>query len=110
MKKVILATSALLISMSVFAETRSQRTAKDMVAVLQSQEVQSLLSQEDGVGNIEGIKYLFSYRASYGPAIYELSFESNSGPEPQRCTVPVEVNMETTQVMKVGSAICKEVK
>ena len=81
-----------------------------MTAVLQSTEVQSLLSQEDGVGNIKGIKYLFSYRASFGPAIYELSFESHSGPVAQTCTVPVEVNMQTTQVMKVASAVCKEIK
>jgi hypothetical protein len=110
MKKIILATGASLISMSAFADTVSQRTAKEMVAVLQSREVQALLSQTDGVGNIKGIKYLFSYRASHGPAVYELSFESHSGPDLQICTVPVEVNMKTTQVMTVASAICKEIK
>ena len=110
MKKVILATGALLISMSALADTVSQRTAKEMSAVLQSQEVQSLLSQENGVGSIKGIKYLFSYRASFGPAVYELSFKSNSGPVPQICSIPVQVNIQTTQVVKVESAICKENK
>jgi hypothetical protein len=110
MKKMILVASTLLISMLAFAETHSQSTAKDIVNILQSQEVQSLLAQEDGVGNLRGISYLFSYRASFGPAIYELSFESNSGPVPQICTAPVQVNMQTGQVMKVDSAACKEIK
>lgn len=110
MKKIILATGAVMISMSVFGDTFSQRTAKEMVAVLQSKEVQSLLSQKDGAGNIEGIKYLFSQRASFGPAFYELSFQSNFGPVPQICTVSVQVDMQTTQVMKVDPVFCKEIK
>ncbi len=109
MNKVILAGIAYLLSMSAFAETTSQIKAKEMSKVLQSKEVLALLSQEDGVGNLKGIKYLFSYRATFGPAIYELSFESHSGPTPQLCTIPVEVNMLTSEVMKVNSAVCKEV-
>ena len=110
MKLMILAAGALLISVSTFANTVSQRTAKEMTAVIQSEEVQSLLSQEDGLGDIKGIKYLFSYRASFGPAIYELSFQSNSGPALQMCTVPVQVNTETTEVLKVDAAVCKEIE
>jgi hypothetical protein len=110
LKKIILATGALLISMSAFADTASEKTAKEMTAVLQSHEVQALLSQEDGVGNIQGIKYLFSYRTVIGPAIYELSFESYSGSVAQICTVPVQVNIQTTKVIKIDSAVCKEIK
>jgi hypothetical protein len=108
MKKTILLSTALLISVSAFSFTTSQKIAKEMTAVLESKEVQTLLSNDDGVGNIEGIKYLFSYRASFGPAIYELSFRSHSGPVVQVCTVPVHVNTETVQVLKMGSADCKE--
>ncbi len=107
MLKMILAIGSLFISTLALAETVNQRTAKEMSAVLQSPEVQALLSQEDRGVNLKGIRYLFSYRAPFGPAMYELSFGSNSGPSRQVCTVPVQVNMQTTQVIKVDSAICK---
>jgi len=110
MKKMILATSALLISVSAFADTVSQRTAKEMVAVLQSNEIQALLSQEDGVGNIEGIKYTLSGRAAFGPSQYEVSFKSYSGPAPQICKVSANVNIQTVQVMSLSQATCQEIK
>lgn len=110
MKKIITTLAAILISLTATADTVSQRTAKEMAAVLQSEQVQSLLAQEDGLGNIKGIRYLMSYRASFGPAIYELSFQSNSGPAAQICTLPVQVNMQTTEVMKVDSAVCSDLK
>ena len=110
MNKMITTLAAILISLNTTAETVSQRIAKEMAAVLQSEQVQSLLAQEDGVENIKGIRYLMSYRATFGPAIYELSFESNSGPVAQICTLPVQLNMQTTEVMNVDSADCSESK
>ena len=110
MKKTILAIGALLISTSALAETVSERTAKEMVAVLQSKEIQSLLSQEDGGGNIDGIKYTLSGRAAFGPSQYEVSFKSYSGPAPQICKVAVNVNMQTVQVMSLSQATCQEIK
>ena len=110
MNKLITTLGALLISMTATAETISQRTAKEMAAVLQSEQVQNLLVQDDGIGSIKGIKYLMSYRASYGPAIYELSFQSNSGPVAQICTLPVQVNIQTVEVVKVDSATCSDLK
>ncbi len=110
MKRMILATGALLISMSALADTVSQRTAKEMTAVLQSQEVQALLSQEDGVGNLDGIKYLSSGRASFGPSQYEVSFKSYFGPAPQTCKVIANVNIRTVSLMDISQATCVEIK
>ncbi len=110
MKNIILATVALFVSTSSFADTYSEKTAKEMVSVLQSKEISELLVQEDGFGNIRGIEYKMSGRASFGPSVYEVSFESNSGPFPQICSVSAQVNVQTLQVLSISKASCREIK
>lgn len=110
MTKTILLIATCLFSAVALSETRNQRTAKEIVNILQSEQVQALLSAENGTGNINGVRYLMSYRAVHGPAIYELSFESNTGPKRQSCTVPVSVNVLTAEVIEVQCAVCEEVK
>lgn len=107
MKKMIMAT-VMVLSSSAFADTVSQRTAAEMASVLQSAQVQELLQQEDGVGNLKGIKYVLSGRAAFGPSQYELTFESYAGPSGmQTCTVIAQVNIQTKAVMSVSNGGCK---
>ncbi len=110
MIRIILTAVALLVSVPAFADTYSQQTAKEMVAVLESDEMQDLLSQEDGMGNIKGIEYSRSGRASFGPSIYAVSFKSYSGRVPQVCSVSVNVNVQTLRVMSVSKAVCNEIE
>lgn len=99
-----------LISISAFSETASQQIAKEMIAVLQSQEIQSLLSKKEGVGGFEGIKFKFLNKAVFGPSQYEVSFKSYSASGIQTCKVLVDVNINTMKVMGLTQATCQEVQ
>lgn len=97
-----------LISSAAFAMTVSQNTAAEMTSILQSVELQSILQQEDGNGNLKGIQYIRSGRASFGPSQYELTFESYGGPGGlQTCKVIAEVNIQTKAVISVTGTGCQ---
>ncbi len=115
MKKYKLITSVLLITKYCFlsiaaAGTVNQGTAKEMTAILESQEVNNYLSQEDGPGNLIGINYHSSGRASFGPSNYDLNFRSNSGPVSQNCKLRVRINIETLKVLSGSKFSCVEIK
>lgn len=98
MKKLIL--SAALIttgwSYSALAETISERKASEMVSVLQSEVLKELLTQEDGVGNIQSI----SARPSMTPAsTYEVKFVSYFGLSERTCKVLVSVYGEKISII-----------
>jgi hypothetical protein len=111
MKNMTLFAGTLLLSLSAFASgTTSQATAKQMIAILKSKPVATLLAQEDGLGNVQGIRYLYSGRAIFGPAVYELTFNSYSAATPQTCTVAASINTQTNRIFSVSPASCQEIK
>jgi hypothetical protein len=95
--KTLLASLFIAFSVSAMAQTYSEETASQMQDVLKSETVQNLLKQEDGVGNLKGITYLYSGRASFGPAIFELAFVSHSMQGPQLCKVNVSLDLLTKE-------------
>ena len=76
------------------------------MTVLQSPELQSLLNQEDGIGNLIGVKYISSGRATFGPALYEINFKDYYAR--QTCKVGGNVNIQTKSLMSLSSATCIE--
>lgn len=106
MKYLTLMIATLLTSTILLAETVSQKTARDLAAVLQTNEVVELLSEENEIGDFTGIRYLMSYKATFGPVVYELSFATQFGADTQLCNIAVEVNKLTNKVMTVGSPEC----
>ena len=90
------------------ADTYSEQVAKHMVSILKSDEVQELLKQEDGVGNLTGIKYQTSGRAIFGPAMYDVSFESFTQNKTSQCRVIVSVNIKKSRVISISQPECIE--
>ncbi|HXH30183.1 MAG TPA: hypothetical protein VNJ01_05170 [Bacteriovoracaceae bacterium] len=78
-----------------------------MKAVLDSKTVQALLSQEDGIGNLKGISYLNSGRATFGPASYTLTFTSRTMTGTQDCKMVATLNTQTIDVMGVDELECQ---
>lgn len=100
MKKIIMTTIMVLTSL-VFADTHNQNTAAEISIVLQSVAVQEVLKQEDksNYKYFKGIKYYSSGRASFGPATYELIFETfNQEHEKKVCNVFANLNIQTKEV------------
>jgi hypothetical protein len=109
-QKTTLMMCALFICLPALADSLNQNRAKEMAVVLQSPEVQSLLSQENGIGNLKGIRHLFLNKALFGPSVYELEFKLNSISNPQICKTSVHLNIQTIEVMQIDTAECKKIE
>ncbi len=96
---------------SAFAEdnskTVSQRTADQMTAALQSEELQTLLKENDGSGNLKRVEYFQPSRMNPSQSRIEIKFLSHGGPSLQECLVNVFVNTNTNTVEGLTQMPCK---
>jgi len=73
------------------AETFSEKRAKNMIAVLQSDEIKTLLQQEYGVGNITGINYANSLTTDDAER-FAVDFLSHFGTTTTKCSTIARVD------------------
>ena len=100
MKNLIM-TFVIFASAAANASTISEKRVSEMTIILNSQAVQSLLQQEDEVGNIEGISFMPSMTEASN---YEIQFSSYSGSQAQSCIVVVSISNTS---VALGNPSCK---
>ncbi len=108
MKPTMILIASVIFAVNALAQTvivANEKTAVEIVSILTSAQVRPLLSQESSY--FKGIRYERSGRAKHGPARYELTFEPATESPFEKCTVPVDLNIETREVMQVFPAHCK---